>query len=176
SQYVSIGADHYTKAVNSNGIKWTVLPDLGRTGSAITTYPVTAPPQQPGGNAPHTEYEFYTYSSGDFRISAFFSPTLNFHNTASGLQYAISVDGEAPRIISINNDERTTEGGINYKWVGDNIIIKTSSHQIKQAGKHTLKYWLVNSGLVLQKLVLDFGGLLPSYLGPEETINKIVNK
>jgi len=172
NQYVSIGADHFTKAVSSNGIKWTILPDLGRTGSAITTYPVTAPPEQPGGNAPHTEYEFYTYSSGDFRISAFFSPTLNFHNTASGLQYAISVDGEAPRLISINNDERTTEGGINYKWVGDNIIIKTSSHQIKQAGKHTLKYWLVNSGVVLQKLVLDFGGVLPSYLGPEETINK----
>ncbi len=172
SQYVSIGADHYTKAVNNNGIRWTVLPDLGRTGSAITTYPVTAPPQQPGGNAPHTEYEFYTYSKGEFRISAFFSPTLNFHNTASGLQYAISVDGEAPRIISINNDEKATEGGINYKWVGDNIIIKTSSHQIKQAGKHTLKFWMVNSGVVLQQLLLDFGGVFPSYLGPEETMNK----
>jgi len=172
SQYVSIGADHFTKAVNSNGIRWTVLPDLGRTGSAITTYPVTAPPQQPGGNAPHTEYEFYTYSTGEFRISAFFSPTLNFHNTAAGLQYAISVDGEAPRIISINTDEKATEGGINYKWVGDNIIIKTSAHQIKQAGKHTLKFWMVNSGVVLQQLLLNFGGVLPSYLGPEETINK----
>lgn len=170
--YISIGADHFTKAVNSNGIRWTVLPDLGRTGSAITTYPVTAAPQLPGINAPHTAYEFYTYSSGDFSINAFFSPTLNFHNTAEGLQYAISVDGETPQIISVNKEEKATEGGINYKWVGDNIIIKISRHNIKEAGKHTLKFWMVNSGLVLQKLVLNFGGMLPSYLGPEETINK----
>lgn len=174
NRYISIGADHYTKAINTNGIRWTVLPDLGRTGSAITTYPVTAPPQQPGGNTPRTEYEFYTYSSGDFSINAFFSPTLNFHNTSTGLQYAISVDGETPQIISVNKEEKATEGGINYKWVGDNIIIRISRHNIKEAGKHTLKFWMVNSGLVLQKLVLDFGGVLPSYLGPEETINKLL--
>jgi hypothetical protein len=72
----------------------------------------------------------------------------------------------------VNKEEKATEGGINYKWVGDNIIIKISRHNIKEAGKHTLKFWMVNSGLVLQKLVLNFGGMLPSYLGPEETINK----
>jgi len=176
NQYISIGANHYTKAINVNGINWTILPDLGRTGSSLTTIPVTAPEQKPGGKAPHVEYEFYTYSSGDFIINSYFSPTLNFHNTSTGLQFAISVDGDTPQIISVNKEERPTEGGINYKWVGDNIIIKTSSHHINKAGKHTLKYWMISSGLVLQKLVLDFGGVLPSYLGPEETINKIVNK
>jgi hypothetical protein len=53
--------------------------------------------------------------------------------------------------------------------VGDNIIIKTSNHKILQPGKHTVKYWMVNSAVVLQKLVLDFGGVKPSYLGPPET-------
>ena len=53
---VSIEADHYSKAINTNGITWKVLPDHGRTGSAITPFPVTASEQKPGGNAPHLQY------------------------------------------------------------------------------------------------------------------------
>ncbi|WP_394333861.1 hypothetical protein [Chitinophaga ginsengisegetis] len=30
------------------------------------------------------------------------SPTLNFHGLENGLQYAISVDDEAPQMISIS--------------------------------------------------------------------------
>ncbi len=173
NRYVAIDADHFTKAVNSAAIRWQVLPDHGRTGSAITTFPVTAKVQLPGGNAPHLEYEFYTSSNGAFSISAYFSPTLNFHNTPGGLQYAISVDDETPQIISINNDDKATEGGINYKWVGDNIIIKISRHNILQPGKHVLKYWVVTPGVVLQKLVPDFGGVNKSYLGPTDTISML---
>jgi hypothetical protein len=171
-QYVSIEANHYTKAVNTNGITWTVLPGHGRTGSALTTFPVTATEQTPGLKSPYVEYEFYTYSNGEFTVNAYFSPTLNFQNTAEGLQYAISVDDESPQIISINKDNKANEGGINYKWVADNIIIKQSNHKILKPGKHTLKYWMVNSGVVIQKLVLDFGGVKQSYLGPPETIYK----
>ena len=148
----------------------------GQDGSAITTYPVTAGDSKPGGNNPHLQYEFYTNSSGEVKLYTYFSPTLNFHNKPQGLQFAVSIDDHQPQIISINSDEKATEGGINYKWVGENIIIKSSVHQLSRPGKHTLKYWMVCSGVVLQKLVLDFGGLLPSYLGPEETINKKLNK
>ncbi|HEX6170235.1 MAG TPA: glycosyl hydrolase 115 family protein, partial [Chitinophagaceae bacterium] len=42
---ISIESAHFTQAVNANGITWKVLPDLGRTGDAITTFPVTAPIQ-----------------------------------------------------------------------------------------------------------------------------------
>lgn len=47
---------------------------------------------------------------------------------------------------------------------------------MSRPGKHTLRYWMVSSGVVLQKIVLDSGGLENSYLGPEETINKRKNK
>ena len=169
ADYVSIDASHFTKQFNTNGIIWKVLQDFGKTGSAITPFPVTAANQKPGGNAPHVEYEFYTYSKDSLKIFSYFSPTLNFHNTKEGLQYAISIDNDAPQIISINAEDKATGSGIWNKWVADNIIIKTTNHFIKSPGKHTLKYWMVNPAVVLQKMVIDFGGVKQSYLGPEET-------
>jgi hypothetical protein len=59
-----------------------------------------------------------------------------------------------------------------YNWVGNKIIIKTTKHFTAQPGKHTVKYWMIDPGVVLQKLVVDFGGVKPSYLGPQETISK----
>ncbi|MFN8291408.1 MAG: glycosyl hydrolase 115 family protein [Chitinophagaceae bacterium] len=166
---VSMEAAHFTRSVNTRGITWKVLPGLGRTGSAVTPFPVTAGEQKPGGNSPHLEYEFYTYSKDSLKLLAFFSPSLNFHNTAEGLQYAVSVDDETPQVISLNKEDKATGSGIWNKWVSENIIIKTTKHTIAKPGKHVLKYWMVNPGVVLQKLVIDFGELKPSYLGPPET-------
>ena len=115
---------------------------------------------------------FYTYSTDTFKLNAYFSPSLNFHNTETGLQYAISIDDETPQVISINKEDKNTGGGIWNKWVGENIIIKRSAHKISKPGKHVVKYWMVDPGVILQKLVLDFGGMKPSYLGPPETLKK----
>jgi hypothetical protein len=164
---VSIDASHFTKAINSNGITWKILPDLGKTGSSITSFPVTAANQIAGGNAPHLQYEFYSYSSDTCKINAYFSPTLNFPNSETGLQYAVSVDDELPQIIAINKEDNNARTWGN--WVGNNIIIKTTKHKISQPGKHVLKYWMVSPGVVLQKLVVDFGNVKQSYLGPPET-------
>jgi hypothetical protein len=168
---ISIAADHYTKAINTDKIKWQILPDHGRTGAAITPFPVTSAGQKPAINTPHLEYEIYTYSKGECSINTYHSPTLNFHNTAEGLQYAVSVDDETPQIISINKDEKIN--GNWDKWVADNIIIKSTRHKIDKPGKHLVKYWMVSPGVVLQKLVLDFGDTEQSYLGPPETIHNV---
>lgn len=165
--YISIEAAHFSRAVNTSNIRWKVLPDHGRTDDAVTPFPVTAPTQKPGGASPHLQYECYTYDAGPVSLQAYFSPTLNFHNSPEGLQYAISIDNETPQIISINKEDnhvRTWE-----KWVANNIIIKTSTHRIKKPGKHVIKYWMVNPAVVLQKLVANFGGLQETYLGPPET-------
>ncbi|WP_020605399.1 glycosyl hydrolase 115 family protein [Spirosoma spitsbergense] len=173
---ISIEADHYTKAINTNGINWKTLPDHGRTGSAITPFPVTASEQKPGGNAPHLQYDIDTQSQGEFTIHAYFSPTLNLFRDENGLQYAISVDDEVPQIVSINKEDKTSDKGIWNKWVSESIIIKSTSHKITRPGKHTVNYWMVNPGVVLQKLVVDFGGLEKNYLGPEETMAEIIKK
>ncbi len=166
----SIDASHYTKATNTNIITWKVIEGLGRTGSAISSFPVTAPIQTIGISSPHLEYEIYTYDSGALKLNVYFSPTLNFHNDENGLQYGISVDDEKPQTISINKEDHNKQ--VWESWVSDNIIIKTSRHNISKPGKHVVKYWMVSPAVILQKIVVDFGGLKESYLGPPETMFK----
>ena len=53
--------------------------------------------------------------------------------------------------------------------VGDNINIKSTKHELSQPGEHVLKFWMVDPGVVLQKLVVSRGDLPASYLGPPES-------
>ncbi|MDP4257156.1 MAG: glycosyl hydrolase 115 family protein [Bacteroidota bacterium] len=164
---VSMEAEHYNHAVGNKEISWLRIPDLGRTGSGMEAAPVTAATQTPGGNSPHLEYRFYSFDTGQVKVHAYFSPTLDIAGTGK-LLCAISLDDEEPQILNLS--ENSLKRGVWDKWVSDNIIIKTSEHHIMQAGVHTLKYWMVDPAVVLQKFVVDEGGERPSYLGPPESL------
>jgi hypothetical protein len=164
---VSINAEHWTKAFNSKDIQWTIIPDIGKDGPGVTTFPVTKGATLTNAS-PHLDYDFYCNSKDSLNLLTYFSPTLNFQNAPNGLEFAVSIDDEAPQVISLNKEDNT---GVWNSWVANNIIIKTSKHYISRPGKHTIKYWVIDPGVVLQKIVVDFGTLKPSYLGPQETIN-----
>ena len=171
SNYVSVQAANFSKQVTSNDIKWQSIKDIGRDGNGIKAFPVTHAKQIVSSNSPHLEYEIYTHSSGEVKLHLYFSPTLNFHNTATGLQFAISIDNETPQTISLNKEDNNNR--VWEQWAGNNIIVKTSNHILSKPGKHTIKYWLIDAGIVLQKIVLANGTLEKTYLGPKETrVNK----
>ena len=44
-----------------------------------------------------------------------------------------------------------------------------TTHDIGAHGAHVLKIYMVDPGVVLDKIVIDTGGARPSYLGPPET-------
>ena len=164
--YVSMEAEHYTKAVNANGIKWQIIPNYGRTLSGVMPAPVTANAQAPSGNSPHLEYVVNMIDTGWVNVKVYVSPTLDFTNS-KGLHYAISVDDGQPQVVNINADESTKTWGKN---VSDNIKILETKLHITGSGKHVLKYWMVTPAVVLQKIVIDAGGEKPSYLGPPESV------
>jgi hypothetical protein len=162
---VSIEARHFSRAVTGKDIQWQVIPDLGRTLSGIQASPVTGPARTPGGNSPRLEYQLYLFDTGTLTVRAYFSPILAFNRQP--IHYAISIDNETPRIIDLSTGNEAP--GTWDKMVADNIRISPSTLAIHKPGLHTLKYWLVDSGPVLQRIVVDGGGVRPSYLGPPES-------
>ncbi len=131
--YVSIEAAHYTNKKEAGNIKWKVIPHIGRDADGITTFPVTVQQQKISNNSPHLEYEFYSYDTGIIKLNTYFSPTLNFLNDSTGLQYAVSIDDEQPQMVSLNKDDN--DGRKWNGWVANNVIIKTTDHVDKKTGK-----------------------------------------
>ena len=158
-------AAHYARAVGNGPIEWQLIPDMGKTQSAMTPFPVTAKSQQPGGDSPHLAYKMHLLNAGEVKVYTYLSPTLNF-NASDGLKFAVSIDDEAPQIINMHKDN---SNGTWNKWVADNINLQVSTHQVDKSGEHTLKFWMVDPGVVVQKIVVDTGGLKSSYLGPPES-------
>ena len=170
---VAFEAANFIRKIDSKEVRWTVVPNLGRTDSSIITEPVTANRQILSSNSPHIEYDFTVFKEGNLTVGTFLSPTQDF-NKKDGLKYAISIDDQQPQIINMNEGEEKPDYEYADWWsksVGDHIKIKNSTHKVDKPGKHTLKIWMIDPGIVFQKFVIDAGGLKPSYLGPIESIN-----
>ncbi len=169
---VSIEAADFTNKFDSKNIHWTVVPNLGRTNSSLIIEPVTVDRQTPGDNSPRVEYEFTVFNSGELMVEAYLSPTQDFKKQ-DGLKYAVSIDDEEPQIVNMNEGEIKPDWEYAEWWmksVADHIKIKKSKHKVDKPGKHTLKIWMVDPGIVFQKFVIDAGGFRPSYLGPPESV------
>jgi hypothetical protein len=143
--YVSIEAEHYTRAVSGSAgatpVGWQRVPDLGRTSSGMTPFPVTADSQTPGGDSPRLEYLVHLTTSGPVQVQAYLSPSLNFHG--AGLRYGISFDDETPQIVDMH---ASTAEYLWESWVEENVNVQSSQHTIDAAGDHVLKLWIVRPG------------------------------
>jgi len=165
--YVSINAEDFTEAVSSEHAEFEVIPDLGRTSSAVTINPPNADSVAAGGDSPHLQYNVHLFSGGQVTVRAYFSPTLPIHS--QGLRYAVSFDDAAPQVVDIHSEipmDFAEDSEAWQRWVSDNIIVKQSTHMLSEPGAHVLKFWMVDAAVVLQKLVIETDTVPPSYLGP----------
>jgi hypothetical protein len=161
---VAIEAEHYGKAVAAAGRSWLTIPDHGRTLSGVTTLPVDAAALDLAQGM-RLEYPVQLVSAGKVKVQLTLAPTLKFQPGA-GLRYAVSIDDEAPQVVNVHADASERFWA---RAVSDGAVTFTTTHAIARPGQHVLRYWPIDAGLVLQKLVIDAGGLKPSYLGPPES-------
>ena len=166
--YVSMEAVHYTKKVDGPSARWEKIDDLGRTLSSMSVFPVTAESVTPPRDSPRLEYKLYLFDPRTVEVEAILSPTLNFV-PGRGLRYAVSFDDEAPQVIDALAQNSVEDWGTSVK---DSVRKVRSTHLLARSGYHTLKFWMVDPGVVLQKLVVNLGGVKPSYLGPPESFHR----
>jgi len=169
--YISMEAEHYTSIKNTADRRWEKIDDYGRTLSGMRATAFTdAPSAVPGENAPCLEYGMSFFSSGEAGIEIILSPTLNFLPERD-LKLGVSFDDEDPQIVVVvPKDFRAMNGNKDWEQtVMDNARYLNLNQYIKSPGFHTLKIWMIDPGVVVEKIVVDTGGLMPSYLGPPES-------
>ena len=175
---VSAGASHFTASTKGSAAGWQKIDGNGRTEFAMTILPFGAPSVAPTASqvfagsgptvAPRLEYRMYLFHSGSVSVNTYISPTLDFV-PGRGLRYAVAFDDQPPQIVDILADR---SHGAWQESVRQNARIAQSSHRLDKPGYHTLKIWMVDPGVVLQKVVVDAGGLKSSYLGPPESFSR----
>jgi hypothetical protein len=169
---VSILAGHFTtKKDLSSGAGWRAIPNLGRSGSAITVLPSTAAlaPQA----APSVDYRFHITTSAPARLQVRLLPTHPLV-AGRGLRFAIAIDDAAPLPLAVTTGFDTKNSNTEMTdW--QRRVLANASYAAADLptplapGWHTLHLIAVDAGVVIDKIVLDLGGLLPSYDGPAET-------
>ncbi|MFF9088857.1 glycosyl hydrolase 115 family protein [Streptomyces sp. NPDC014991] len=166
--YVAIDAEHHHRAVGP----WRRIDGIGRTGAGVTPWPVTAARRTPGGSSPHLEYEVTLLAEPGTEVTvwAHLSPRNAALPRTTGLRYGISLDDGPVRTVDITAG--ADDGALNAVWArhtSDNINATATRHTVTRAGAQPLRFWMVDPTVVLQRLLIDTGGLPASYLGPLES-------
>ncbi len=163
--YVSIEAEHYSKNNAKPAARWEKIDDYGRTLSAMSVFPVNGPSLDPGKNSPSLEYRMYLFDAGKAEVDCILGPTQNFVPDR-GLRFAMAFDNQPPQVID------TLAHNTQQDWettVIDSVRHVKSNFTVGAPGYHTLRIWMVDPGIVLEKLVVNLGGVKPSYFGPPES-------
>jgi hypothetical protein len=167
---VSIEAEHFTAKTDRAGAAWQIIPGLGRTGDSVAVFPEDAPSVEPARaarEAPALEYRLHLFRAGEFELTFYLVPTHPVRG-AAGLRFAYSVDGAEPRELAASAGVEVTS----KEWAQNvlNATTKvTTTVRLDAPGTHVLKIYMLDPGVVHDKIVLNTGGLRPSYLGPPET-------
>lgn len=167
---ISIETEHFTASVPRDGAAWQIIPGLGRSGDSVAIFPTTAKSVENAGIktlSPVLEYRFESSSSGEFDAVCYLIPTQPLQ-PGKGLRFAIGIDDQPPQVVTVGANVEVSSP----KWAHN--VLNAAATGISKlnftAGKHVLKIYMVDAGVVLDKIVLNMGGMQPSYLGPPETL------
>ncbi len=170
--HIAIEAEHHSRAVAAASLDWQTIPHIGRTRSGLTAWPTTQPAQTPGGDGMRLEYPVHLHEPGEVEVRVVVSPTLDVQHRG-GLRYAVSFGDAEPQLVEVRLDPTPGDRDFNAweRAVADSVHVATSRHRV-EAGSQTLKLWLVDPGLVFQRIEVVRDPLRPSYLGPPESMRR----
>ena len=174
--YVAMDAASFHRKVENDDIKMIVIPNLGFENTAVQLgNPMAKAQRTAGRNTPRLEYDFYTFEQGSVDVYTYVLPTFPISKdrgyagheaTNVETKYGVCID-EGPVMTPSTSSFEYAQ--IWYESVLKNCRINKTTLHIDKPGKHTVKIICGDAGTVLQKVVLDFGGMKRSYMGPQPT-------
>ncbi|MEO6600906.1 MAG: glycosyl hydrolase 115 family protein, partial [Polyangiaceae bacterium] len=163
--YVAIEAEHFTQKTDRGGAEWRVFKQLGRNGDSVKLLPDVSPSITSSfpTSSPELNYKIYFFSTGTFPVTVYRIPSLD---TTGACRLAIGVDSAAPQTLTGANSTSDSRWESN---VLEQIEKLSGTIQVSAPGYHTLKLWKVDPSIAVDRIVVDTGGLRPSYMGPPES-------
>ena len=164
--YVAIEAEHYSSVSQKEG-KWLTIPNYGRTLSGVALWPYTCSTEDAEIN-----YRFRLPAGvSEVKVHVITNSTLPFLRR-EGHRYAVSIDGAAPVEVNYNGDLTEDNQWHMYDVVATRVIDKEVTLSVPvtaQSGAHTLTIHPIEPGMVLEKIVIDYGGYQKQHLFGEES-------
>lgn len=178
---VSIQANNYSRLSGGTIAQWESLNGLGRSGAAMILKPLTGwyieNLEQIVHEAPSMEYEIMVTKGGQAVLEVQAVPSFAIvHGNQLRLgvsfddgdpqwvTFAMGAPGEQREFSTFTMDERL----IWRNNVAGNAMYGKISLAL-EPGNHTLKVWGVDPSINVDKIVINFGGVKDSYLGPTQT-------
>ncbi|MDO5970737.1 glycosyl hydrolase 115 family protein [Flavivirga aquimarina] len=170
--FISINAENFSRKKSGTQANWEIFEGIGYTNNVITALPRTAKSEVDlksiEQNSPALEYDFYAFNFGEVDVRLQAIPTHAPH-TGRGVRCAVAIDDAEPVIVDFQTFGRSDTWKQN---VLKNASVKSVKQIVNKAGKHTLKIWMVDPGVMLDQILIDLGGWKSSYAFPNETFKK----
>ena len=167
--YVCMEAEHFSRRRSVDEARWDVVKGLGRSGDSVTVFPPTVASridvEAMRQHSPVLEYDMHVFTAGEASLEIQCLPTQSI-NAEHGVRLAVSLDDSQPRIM-----ERAARGS-----VLENVRRVTEILDIPKPGRHVLKIWMVDPGVVVDRIVLYTQSPRDSYLGPPESYYRAAPK
>lgn len=188
----SIPAYAFNANIAGNDARWIKLPDLGRSAADMGIYPVTAQSATPA-TAARLEYKVYLPQVGKTTVMLGILPVQDV-NPARGLRVAVAIDDADATILDARKglvdtfNEYTPSNLTNSKVlkalpraekdfslvarrkprrneIFDNLRWLDVEVDVKTAGFHTLKVFMIDPEIVLENIIVNPDNDHPGYFG-----------
>lgn len=173
--YVAMEAVHFFEQKASKGTEWKIIPDMGRTLGAVSLMPYTL-----STDGACISYKF-TIPERDkilqeVDVIVVVKSTLAFQDM-KGHKYIVGFRGGDEKIVNFNQDLNELPENIYsvfYPTVAKRVIEKKVTLELpkSETGCYVLDFKPLNSAIVLEKIVIDYGGYKKSYLYMNESKNE----
>ena len=168
--YVAIEAEHYYDLQPAPTASWQAIPHVGRTLGGMTLMPYTEPVD---GAAIRYRMELPVEPGAEVTLHVVVKSTLAFANR-DGHRYAVGFEGAEEQVVNFNGEMNEEPQNIHtrfYPTVARRVIETVVPLRLPGGDEpiRTLVFRPLDPGVVLEKLVVDYGGYQRSYLFMEES-------